>query len=112
RALAERVARELRLVDNAAFFGMFGEGAVLEQGAGGAQLAASRQERERIAVEILLRQLEVMPIRLSRLVDVSWTSADPDLSARVANAWAAAFIESNIQRRFEATGYARRFLED
>jgi succinoglycan biosynthesis transport protein ExoP len=111
RALAERVARELKLVDNVNFFEMFGEADLLEEGQRGSQLAASRRERERVAVKILLDNIEVTPIRLSRLVDVHWTSPDAQFSAQVANAWADAFIESNLERRFEATAYARRFLE-
>ena len=35
----------------------------------------------------------------------------PNLSARVANAFADNFISSNLQRRFEASAYARNFLE-
>ena len=61
--------------------------------------------------KILRDNLSISPIRLSRLVDVRWTSPDPALSTRVANAWAAGFIEGNLERRFEATSYARRFLE-
>jgi capsular exopolysaccharide synthesis family protein len=112
RALAERVARELRLTDDPKFFAMFGREDLVDAGGKGTRLAANRQEREQIAVEILLLRLEVTPIRLSRLVDVSWTSPDAAFSARVANAWANGFIQSNLERRFDATSYARKFLED
>jgi capsular exopolysaccharide synthesis family protein len=56
--------------------------------------------------------LGVYPVRDSRLVRISFDSSDPALSARVANAFADNFIASNLQRRFDASGYARRFLED
>lgn len=111
RSLAERVVRELKLADDAEFFAQFGRDDLLESN-GRAGAAANRAERVRVATEILLTNVEVSPIRLSRLVDLSWVSPDPALSARVANAWAASFIESNIERRFEATAYARQFLED
>lgn len=115
RELSERVARELELVDDPAFFEMFGED--LDEGFFAADpdrplTAADRARRERKAGEILLENLEVFPIRLSRLVELSFTSPDPELSAKVTNAWSANFIESNLERRFEATSYAREFLED
>jgi capsular exopolysaccharide synthesis family protein len=112
RALAERVVRELRLADDAAFFSMFGREQQFEAGAsGGRPSAANRDERARLAVTILLKNIDITPIRLSRLVDIEFTSPDPGLSARVSNAWATGFIQSNLERRFEATAYARRFLE-
>jgi capsular exopolysaccharide synthesis family protein len=64
-----------------------------------------------MAVSILRSNVRISPIRLSRLVDVSWTAPDPSFAARVANAWATAFIQANIERRFEETAYARNFLE-
>ncbi len=113
RSVAERVARQLRLADNAQFFTMFGSDDASEQlGAGPAgRTTAARDSRLRRAVDILLRNVSIRPTRLSRLVDVSFTSPDPGFSAQVANAWARAFIDSNLERRFEATSYARNFLE-
>ena len=113
RALAERVARELRLVDDPAFFEMYGETDKYEiaSSGGAASAEVTRSRRSRLAGEILLDNVQVSPIRSSRLVDVSFTSPDAELAARVANAWASSFIESNLERRFEATAYARRFLE-
>lgn len=110
RAMAERVARDLRLADDPAFFAAF-DRADLVDGSGGAG-AVGRDERQGLAASILLANVSVSPIRLSSLVDVGWTSPDPALSARVANAWANAFIQYNLERRFEATAYARQFLED
>lgn len=115
RSLAERVANELKLVNNAAFFKMYGEkieGA--SEGVDGNVVlsAASQADRRRKAGEVLLRNLGVSPIRLSRLVELSFTSPDPVLSAQVVNAWSKNFINSNLERRFEATSYARRFLEE
>ena len=108
RSLAERVVRELRLADNADFFTMFGASDTFENFAGS---GGNRAQRTKVAAEILLDNLDISPIRLSRLVDVRFTSPDPDFSTRVANAWTSGFIESNLERRFEATAYARRFLE-
>jgi capsular exopolysaccharide synthesis family protein len=56
-------------------------------------------------------RLGVFPVRDSRLVRLSVDSPDPALSARLANAFADNFISSNLERRFEASAYARNFLE-
>ncbi len=114
RSLAERVATDLRLYDNAGFFEMFGSDEIAEQlsqgGAANAS-AAARQARIRSAGVILLRNFEVRPIRMSRLVDIEFTSPDAALSAQIVNAWASRFIETTLARKFEATSYARTFLE-
>jgi capsular exopolysaccharide synthesis family protein len=114
RALAERVARELRLADDANFFALFDASELAEelQPGQGARAAGGRERRQRAAVDILLDNVEISPIRLSKLVDISWTSPDPALSARIANAWASSFIQHNLSRRYEATAFARRFLEE
>jgi len=62
-------------------------------------------------VGFLQRGLGVFPVRDSRLVRLTFDSPDPTLSARIANAFADNFIASNLQRRFDASSYARNFLE-
>ena len=112
RALAERVARTLRLADNPDFFATMGAEDSIEGLESGRPAAArGRDERFRRAVEILIANLNINPIRLSKLVDIDWTSPDPQLSARIANEWANSFIQHNLERRYQATAYARRFLE-
>jgi len=115
RTLAERVATELRLYSNAAFFEMNGANELAEEvrQSGRRPPAANvRRERVRTAASILLKNLEVAPERLSRLVVIRYTSPDPEFSSRVANAWSRSFIEISLERRYEATSYARGFLED
>src|SRR6218665_3215654 len=106
QSLAERVARELRLADNPEFFAMFGKTGRYEGLAnGGRPTATSRDQLVRAAADILLDNVSISPMRMSRLVDIGFTSPDPGFSARVANAWATGFIQSNLERRFEATAY-------
>jgi capsular exopolysaccharide synthesis family protein len=115
QSLAERVVTELRLQDSPAFFEMYGDTATVEQiaeGGAGGSAASDRQKRIRQAAAILLSNSEVVPRRLSRLADVRFTSPDPVFSTRVANAWSQAFIELSLERRFDATSYARSFLEE
>ena len=114
RSIAERVARQLRLPENTEFFTNFGAAEEVEGmlAKAGGNAAGAQYLRLRKSVEILLANVEISPTRLSRLVDISFTSPDPAFSAQIANAWATAFIESSLERRFEATSYARRFLEE
>jgi capsular exopolysaccharide synthesis family protein len=113
RSLSERVARELRLTDDPTFFKLFGvtsdEGAF--QIVNGRYAAAGRAARQRVAGGILRRNLDIAPTRLSRLVDIRFTSPDANLSARVANAWAESFIQTNLERKVQATSYGRNLLQ-
>jgi succinoglycan biosynthesis transport protein ExoP len=114
RSLAERVATNLRLIDDRHFFEMFGASAAAAEWFEGGRAqpsASSRQQRISTAAGILLRHVEIRPERFSRLVGVRFTSPDPLLSKRVVDAWGANFVQLTLDRRFEATAYARRFLE-
>lgn len=115
RSLAERVSSDLKLVDDPRFFELM-KVKLSEQGMFGAAAsnrltAEQRAERKRKAVDALLLNINVVPIRGSRLVELSFESPSAEMSARITNAWVRHFIESNLARRFEATSYARRFLE-
>lgn len=113
RSLSERVATQLRLIDNPGFFEMFGE----DQDkpaftlTNGRYPASGRAERVRIAGEILNEYVGVDPQRLSRLVNIHFTSPDPAFSARVANAWSDSFIRMNLERKVQATAYGRQVLQ-
>lgn len=63
-------------------------------------------------INTLLGQLTVEPVRNSRLVRVHVDTPDPTRAARLANGVADAFIASNLDRRFEASAYAKGYLED
>ncbi len=106
-ALAQRVARQLRLQNDRVFFEQHGLAEAFDLNSG----SRGQAERLRLATNVLLENVDINPIRLSRLVDIEWTGPNPELAARVSNTWATSFIEFNLERRFEATSYARRFLE-
>lgn len=63
-------------------------------------------------VQNFLNDLTVLPVRNSRLVKVSYDAPDPVLAASVANAIAQNFIGVNLERRFDASSYAKTFLEE
>lgn len=114
KSLAERVAVSLRLAESEAFFDTFDHGEAGDWFEDGRLVptAPNRETRIREAGEILLKNVTIVPERLSRLVTIRFSSPDPVLSARVTNAWTQGFIESTIERRFEASSYARKFLEE
>lgn len=62
-------------------------------------------------IGMLLSRLEVIPVKNSRLVNVSFESHNPRLSMEVANAVADNYIEFDLQSRIDANRGARRFLE-
>lgn len=111
RALAERVAQSLRLIDNRDFYTMFGAKSSEILGTPGGIASKPRAKRLEIAAELLLKNIDVLPTRLSRLVDVSFESPSAQLSVDVVNTWSREFIESNLERRYQANSYARDFLE-
>lgn len=102
RSLAERVARQLNLGSNKEFY----EAHSLDFAPGD-----DARARVRAASGILLANIEISPIARSRLVDIRYTSASPELSSKIANAWADNFIQASMDRRFGATQDARAFLE-
>lgn len=113
RVLAERVATQLHLVDDKLFFERFGinQSDPAFNTVNGRYVAAGRLERQRIAGETLLKNASIEPTRLSRLVVINFTSPDAEFSQRVANAWAENFIQTNLERKVQATSYGRNLLQ-
>lgn len=61
---------------------------------------------------LLMKQLEVKPSRESSVVTISYTGTDPAFAAAVANAFAQAYMETNLELRVEpARQYAQWFNE-
>jgi len=63
-------------------------------------------------VDAFLSRLNVSPIKNSRLVNLHFDSASPELAARIVNIYARNFISMNLERRFDSASYAKSFLED
>jgi len=71
---------------------------------------ASRKESA--IVSAFQASLTVEPVRKSRLVRLHFDSTDPFFAAKAANTLAQSFININLERRFEASSYAKTFLEE
>ncbi|MEA3064336.1 MAG: polysaccharide biosynthesis transport protein [Sphingomonadales bacterium] len=95
RSLAERVARSTNLANNEA---------VVDQD-------LPRPVRENVAAGTVMGSVSITPQRDSRLISIAIESTNPELAANLANAYADNFIQQNMERRYEATSYARNFLQ-
>ena len=56
--------------------------------------------------------LKVEPIRDSRLVSLAYESPDPERAAAILNTLVRNYIIMNMERRFDASTYARNFLQE
>ena len=105
RSLSERVVRDLALDQNHLFLANYDQGDVNRV------RALPRDRRFALATKIVNENTVVTPIRLSSIINVTYNSPSPQLSAMIANAIAENFVQSNLMRRYEAAAYAREFLE-
>jgi capsular exopolysaccharide synthesis family protein len=62
-------------------------------------------------IDSYLGCLEIDPVPRTRLVKVSFSTPDPDLSARVTNAHAQAYINQGLELHLQATRAAQHYLE-
>jgi polysaccharide biosynthesis transport protein len=74
--------------------------------------ATAEEMRVRAATSRFRDRIEVQPERNSQLVQVSFVSFDREFSAQMANAVAREYIESTMQRRYDAGSDAREFLQE
>ena len=133
RSLAERVIDELRL-DQSMPVGTSAPAAVTAPLAGEPEAKSKGDYLERIVlgyrklmnpstknVEVLgrdavlksfLEALTIEPIRNSRLIKLHVENTSPELAARIANSTVQAYIAMGLERKMEASSYAKTFLED
>jgi len=95
RSIAERAAQDLNLANNREFVESDGDLAV----------------RLKAATDKVANGLGVDAPEEGQLIRFSFDAESPQLSAAIANQIAESFINSNLQRRYEASAYARNFLE-
>ena len=96
RSLAERVAEELGLVNDPRY----------------ASPDLPRELRLRQATTMVQNGIRVSPIGNTRLVGISFISAYPEETAKVANGIAEVYIQSNLERKFNTSAFARDFLDE
>lgn len=85
--------------------GLFGTSSVASPAPG-----AGESARESAVIDAFLQRLTVTPIKNSRLVNVGFSSPDPQIAATVANTLAKQYIEQNLEYRFLSTQEASGWL--
>lgn len=100
-ALSQRVMDRLQLIEHPDFAPLM-------------ERAAGEEGRRRALADLndwLRRNLTVIPIRNSSLVNVSFIHQDPGFAGEVANAFAQTFIEMSLDLRFAASQEAGVWLQ-
>lgn len=101
RSLAERVARDIGA-----------DAATIQALSDDAAVPASPPERLELVTSLIQQGTTIEPVRDSALVRVHFDSTTPEMSAKVANALAQAFIQSHLERRYGASNYAKKYLQE
>ncbi|MFW2342870.1 GumC family protein [Brevundimonas sp.] len=109
RSLAERVIDSLGLASSDVFIEQMGGEFEARDGETAAQQMARRRE---MVIDLIADGLDVSSQRDSRLVEITFSSPSAAVSARMANAIAENYIQSNLDRKFDASLYVREFLEE
>jgi polysaccharide biosynthesis transport protein len=120
RSLAQRVVSTLGLVNDPSFnaksasFLDMAKSAILgtDKNPENSGQQQSQEEIVRQTVDRVMTSLTVSPVRGSRIVKISVDHVDPAVAKRLVDGYAEVFITDNLDRRFEATSYARKFLEE
>ena len=94
-SLADRVAQDLNLAANPKVAGTSGDPAM----------------RLKVAAGAVAGGLKVIPPEQGQLIHFTYDSSSPELAAQIANGVADSFIGSGLQRKYEASNYARTFLQ-
>jgi capsular exopolysaccharide synthesis family protein len=95
KTVAQRTAQELNLANNPDVV----------------PLNLDPSSRLRIAGGVVQGGLKVIKPEEGQIIKFSYDSTSPQLAAMVANGIADSFINASLQRRYEASAYARNFLE-
>jgi capsular exopolysaccharide synthesis family protein len=69
-------------------------------------------QRKGAAAGLIRAGLSVLQAQNSSLVSISFDSPDPAWAAKIANAVAQNFTDLNLERRYGASTYSRKFLEE
>jgi succinoglycan biosynthesis transport protein ExoP len=112
--IAQRVIKNLHLAELPEFAGSDVDTFSRLFGFIRASQRPSRSESEltRQAVEVFDRSLEASRVGTSYVLDVGFTSSDPERAAQIANSVADIYIVDQLDARFEANQRASNWLQD
>lgn len=103
QALIERVIDQLQLTDEIIRKSLLGKIKAL--------LMPEQANSKSALAGAIIENLDIEPIKNSRLVAVHFDGSNPEKSADVANAIVDTFVKMNLERRFQVTGEAQEFLQ-
>lgn len=119
RKVAQRVIEDLNLLNNPAFSGgpglagsLYGAVRGLFSPLDDQERAASESERMSRAINAFLARLDVSLAPRSFSIQVRFTTSDPELSAKVVNALAQAYLTSQLEDRLDAARRATTWMSD
>lgn len=105
RAMAKAVYDQAKLATNARFLELIGARGDGEQASKDAVLA-----RENAAIGFLQSSVGVEKTVGTELTSIEFSSTDPRMAAFLANAYARAAVQLDLQHKFDGSSYAREFL--
>lgn len=112
RALAQRVVGMAKLADDPEYYETMGSEMP------DISMVDTYQDKEKAlaqlridtATDLLAENLEIILPDDSRVISINFTATDPAYASKIANAFAASFMESNLNRKYDSSSYARQFL--
>lgn len=109
--VATLVVKKLRLDQDPEFVGVVTALRNSIDNSGESEASTSDEDALREALETFSRRLNVNRVKRSFVVEISFSSADATKAARIANAAADAYIEDQLQAKFEVTKRASQWLQ-
>lgn len=106
RAMAKAVYDQAKLATNQRFLETVGISS--ENGVG--NTAAANRAKENAAVGFLQSSVVAEKSPGTALTSIQFFSSDPQLAASIANAYAGAAVQLDLQHKFDSSSYARGFL--
>lgn len=95
-ALARRVVEDLNLASRPEYGGKDG----------------NREQRTKRATAAVMEDSSIEPVKNSLLIQVRQTAREPAMASKIANALSDGFIATSLERRYDSSSYARKFLSD
>ncbi|HMV49114.1 MAG TPA: polysaccharide biosynthesis tyrosine autokinase [Blastocatellia bacterium] len=84
------------------------EGLQVTEGESDLQVEMQRLEN---FINVLLANVEIKPVRETRLVEILYRHRSPDLARRIADTWAEAFIKNSLEERYATNREAAVYLD-
>lgn len=112
--VAYLVAKSLDLEHNADFLPGFRSGNQISQTLdviNGESDEQAEMQRLEPLIETLLGNIDVKPVRETRLVEIHYRHSNPDLARKISDTWAEAFIKNDRDSRYAANKKSGEFLE-